>query len=287
MALASRRGVPKYHGSMDALLAALADEHSCVPLDIAALELAEIEYPFLDHDTPLQTLDRIASTVADHMEVNADGAEFVAATNHVLFEIWRFRRNDTDYYDPRNSFLNDVLVRRVGIPITLSVVYIEVGRRLARPVFGVGLPGHFLVRYDEIGYSAFLDPYHGGRVLTPAECHEMARSLTGADTTADPQALAPVSRRYILVRMLNNLKGVYTRQERWEKLLPVLNLLLHAMPDSADEYRTRGIANLHLRRFREARADLGRYLDLSPKAEDKETVGEELRKIHRILATLN
>jgi regulator of sirC expression with transglutaminase-like and TPR domain len=205
----------------------------------------------------------------------------------VLFQVCQFRANESDYHDPRNSFLNDVLTRRTGIPITLSVVYIEVARRLARPVYGVGLPGHFLVRYDDAGYAAFLDPYHAGQVLTAAECHEMARSLTSADTTTDPTALAPVSTRYILVRMLNNLKGVYVRQERWEKLLPVLNLLLHAMPGNADEHRTRGIAHLHLQRFREARADLNRYLDLAPRAEDREAVSEELKKIHRILAALN
>jgi regulator of sirC expression with transglutaminase-like and TPR domain len=272
---------------MDALLAALADERSCVPLDLAALELAELEYPQLDHEPSLQTLDRIASTVADRMELNAGGAEFIETANHVLFQVCRFRANEGDYYDPRNSFLNDVLTLRAGVPITLSVVYIEVARRLARPVFGVGLPGHFLVRYDDAGYAAFLDPYHEGRVLTAAECHALARSLTGVDTTTDPTSLAPVSTRYILVRMLNNLKGIYVRQERWDKLLPVLNLLLHALPGNADEYRTRGIAQLHLHRFREARADLNRYLDLSPRAEDKEAIGDELKKIHRFLAALN
>ena len=272
---------------MDALLAALADERSGVPLDVAALELAELEYPRLDPEPSLQALDRIASTAADRMELNAGGAEFIEAVNHVLFQVCRFRANESDYYDPRNSFLNDVLTRRAGIPITLSVVYIEVARRLARPVFGVGLPGHFLVRYDDADFAAFLDPYHAGQVLTAAECHELARSLTGVDTTTDPTALAPVSTRYVLVRMLNNLKSIYIRQERWDKLLPVLNLLLHALPGNADEHRTRGIAHLHLQRFREARADLNRYLDLSPGAEDREAVGEELKNIHRILAALN
>jgi len=272
---------------MDALLAALADERSCVPLDVAALELAELEYPRLDPEPPLQTLDRIASTVADRMELNADGAEFIAAANHVLFQICRFRANESDYHDPRNSFLNEVLTRRAGIPITLSVVYIEVARRLARPVFGVGLPGHFLVRYDDAGYTAFLDPYHAGKVLTTAQCHELARSLTGVDTSTDPTVLAPVSTRCILVRMLHNLKAIYVRQERWDKLLPVLDLLLHAMPGSADEHRTRGIAQLHLHRFREARADLNRYIDLAPQAEDRKAVSEELKKIHRMLAALN
>jgi regulator of sirC expression with transglutaminase-like and TPR domain len=272
---------------MDALLAALADDSSCVPLDVAALEIAELEYPRLDHEPSLQALDSIASTVADRMEPDTGGAEFIAVANHVLFEVCQFRANEGDYYDPRNSFLNDVLTRRAGIPITLSVVYIEVARRLARPVFGVGLPGHFLVRYHDAGFSSFLDPYHAGQSLTSAECHALARSLTGVDTSSDPTALAPVSNRYILVRMLNNLKSAYVRKESWDKLLPVLDLLLHAMPGSADEHRTRGIAHLHLHRFREARLDLIRYLDLSPQAEDKEAIGEELKKIHRILAALN
>jgi regulator of sirC expression with transglutaminase-like and TPR domain len=272
---------------MDALLAALADEHSCVPLDLAALEIAELDYPNLDHEPSLQLLDRIAANVAGRMEIDAGGAQFVEAANHVLFEVCKFRANEGDYHDPRNSFLNDVLTHRAGIPISLSVVYIEVARRLARPVCGVGLPGHFLVRYDDAGFAAFIDPYHGGQLLTAADCHELARSLTGADTTADPTALSPVSTRYILVRMLNNLKGIYVHRERWEKLLQVLNLLLHALPDNADEHRTRGITHLHLHRYREARADLTRYLDLSPRAEDRETVSEELKKIHRLLASLN
>ena len=272
---------------MDALLAALADERSCVPLDLAALELAELDYPQLDHEPSLELLDRISSAVADRMEINAGGAEFVEAANHVLFEAFRFRPNESDYYNPRNSFLNDVLVSRAGIPISLSLVYIEVARRLARPVYGVGLPGHFLVRYDEAGFSTFLDPYHGGQTLSADDCHELSRSLTGVDTTADPTALAPVSNRYILVRMLNNLKGIYIHRERWDKLLPVLNLLLHALPDEAAEHRTRGIAHIHLQRYSEARADLSRYLDLAPQAEDRETVSEELKKIHRLLASLN
>jgi len=269
-------------------MAALADEHSCVPLDLAALELAELDYPQLDHDPSLQLLDRLATMVADRLAgPNAGGAEFIEAANHVLYEVCQFRANDKDYYDPRNSFLNDVLARRAGIPISLSVVYIEVARRLARPVLGVGLPGHFLVRYDDSDFTAFLDPYHGGQLLTAEDCHELAKSLTGADTTTDPTALSPVSNRYILVRMLNNLKGIYAHKERWDKLLPVLNLILHALPENADEYRTRGITHLHLQRFREARADLSRYLDLSPRAADKEAIGEELKKIHRILASLN
>jgi regulator of sirC expression with transglutaminase-like and TPR domain len=272
---------------MDALLAALADERSCIPLDLAALELAELDYPNLDHEPSLNLLDRIAGSVADRMEINANGAQFIEAANHVLFEACRFRANESDYPDPRNSFLNDVLTRRAGIPITLSVVYIEVARRLARPVYGVGLPGHFLVRYDDADFASFVDPYHGGQLLTAADCHELARSLTGADTTTDPTALSPVSTRYILVRMLNNLKAIYAHQEHWEKLLPVLALLLHAFPDNADEHRTRGITHLHLRRFREARADLTRYLDLSPRADDRETIRAELKKIHRMLASLN
>ncbi|HTP88211.1 MAG TPA: transglutaminase-like domain-containing protein [Bryobacteraceae bacterium] len=272
---------------MEALLAALADERSCVPLDIAALEVAELDYPNLDHEPSLHMLDRIASAIADRMEINADGAEFVEAANHILFEVFRFRSNEADYYNPRNSFLNDVLTSRQGIPISLSVVYIEVARRLARPVYGVGLPGHFLVRYDEDGFSAFLDPYHGGQTLTVEDCHELAHSLTGVDTSTDPTILTPVTNRYILVRMLNNLKGIYIHEKRWEKLLPVLDLLLHALPGDAAEHRTRGIAHLHLHRYREARADLTRYLDLAPNADDRDTIGEELKKIHRLLATLN
>jgi len=272
---------------MEALLAALADERCSVPLDIATLELAEIEYPGLDHGPPLEMLDRLASRTADHLDREAGGADFVEAANHVIFETYRFHGNETNYYDPRNSFLNDVLARRTGIPLTLSIVYIEVARRLARPVYGVGLPGHFLVRYDDSDYQAFLDPFHTGRALSAEQCHELAKSVTGTDASANPLVLSPVSTRYILVRMLNNLKAIYLRQESWEKVLPILNLLLHAMPGDAGEHRTRGLVHMRLQRLADARTDLRRYLDLAPDPGDREAIAAELRKIHRMLAALN
>lgn len=272
---------------MDALLAALADDHSCVPLDVAALELAQLEYPDLDHEPSLRTLDLMASNIASRLSPEAGGAEFIVAANHVLFKTCGFRANKAEYYDPRNSFLNDVLARRTGIPISLAVVYMEVSRRLARPVYGIGLPGHFLVHYEDREYAAFIDPFNQGALLDAAQCAELAKSTSGVDIGADPASLAPVSTRYILVRMLNNLKAVYGHGEKWDKLLPVLDLLLHSDPGNADDHKLRGVACLHLQRLQEARKELTRFIELRPDAEDADAVKAHLKKIHGVLASLN
>ncbi len=272
---------------MDALLAALADERSCVPLDVAALELAQIEYPELDHEPSLRTLDLIASNVAGRISPEAGGPDFVRAANHVLFRTCGFRANKSEYYDPRNTFLNDVLERRTGIPISLSVVYMEVSRRLARPVYGIGLPGHFLVQYEDREYAAFIDPFNRGAVLDAEQCAELAKSTSGVEIGEDKAALTPVSTRYILVRMLNNLKAVYGHGEKWDKLVPVLDLLLHADPGNAEDHKLRGVACLHLQRLQEARKELTRFIELRPDAEDAEAVKAHLKKIHGVLASLN
>ncbi|HYL74725.1 MAG TPA: transglutaminase-like domain-containing protein [Bryobacteraceae bacterium] len=271
---------------MRLLRAALMDEPG-VALDAAALEMAAIEQPQLDPAPCLAELDRIASEVATRLGANADGPKFIRTANEYLFEELGFRGNDSDYYDPRNSCLNEVLDRRTGIPITLSVVYIEVARRLRRPVFGIGLPGHFVVQYDDDEYSTFLDPFHGGKLLTRADCRALAREITGTDIDAEPGTLAPVSTRYILVRMLNNLRSAYFRAKNYAKATTVMDLLVEAFPENADYFKARGVARLHLREFSGAKRDLESYLRYSPEAEDRAQVTKQLEAIHRWLGRLN
>ena len=142
---------------------------------------------------------------------SAGGREFVRVANDYLFGDLGFRGNEIDYNDPRNSCLNYVLDRRTGIPIALSVVYIEVARRLGRPVAGVGLPGHFIVQYDDGEFATYIDPFHSGQLLSQEDCRQLARDRTGSD--ADATALAPVGTRYILVRMLEqSALGLFSRQ---------------------------------------------------------------------------
>ncbi len=212
---------------MEALRSAIQDQPEG-RLDIAALEIASIETPDLDPEPFLGILDRIASGIAARLPPSASGPEFVRVANEYLFGDLGFRGNEIDYNDPRNSCLNYVLDRRTGIPIALSVIYIEVARRLGQPVSGVGLPGHFIVEYNDGEFATYIDPFHSGKLLDLEECRQLARDRTGSE--ADATALAPVGTRYILVRMLNNLRSAYFRGKQFDKMVAVTDLLIEAFP---------------------------------------------------------
>ena len=175
------------------LLDALRDERSAVTLDVAALEMASIEFPGLDVEASLMRLDSLAQQIGNQLTANATGLDFIKAANDLLFEVMQFRGNENEYYDPRNSCLNSVLIRRLGIPITLSVVYIEVARRLGRSVYGVGLPGHFIVAYEDRESRYWVDPFHNGRILTFADCSALAKETANVDLRANPAVLSAVN----------------------------------------------------------------------------------------------
>jgi regulator of sirC expression with transglutaminase-like and TPR domain len=269
---------------MEALRAALLDAPGA-RLDVAALEIASIESPDLDPQPYLAMLDRMASRIAALLPAGAAGREFVAAANQYFFDELGFHGNEIDYNDPRNSCLNYVLDQRTGLPITLSVVYIEVARRLGQPVSGIGLPGHFIVEYNDGEFAAYIDPFHSGKLLTLDECRQLARERTGSD--ADAQTLAPVGARYILVRMLNNMRSAYFRSKQFEKMAAVTGLLLEGFPENAGYYKARGFARLRMRQFRGAQSDLEMYLKYAPDAEDRPQVTQQLGTIHRWLGRLN
>jgi regulator of sirC expression with transglutaminase-like and TPR domain len=255
-------------------------------LDVAALEMATIERPSLDPEPYLKLLDELAAGLSIRLHPQHDGAEFLRIASHYLFEELNFRGNEAEYYDPRNSCLDWVLDRRTGIPITLSLVFIEVARRLAEPVFGIGLPGHFIVQYNDGQYSTFADPFHAGKLLTEEDCRLLAREV-GVDIAADPAMLQPVSNRYILVRMLNNLRSSYFRSKNFGKAIQALDLLVEAFPANAEYYKARGVARLQVQQLRAAKTDLEMYLKCAPEAEDKPEVARQLTSIHRWLGRLN
>jgi len=269
---------------MQLLRAALQDQRG-VALDAAALEMACIESPGLDPGPSLEILDRFASELATRLPASAEGADFIRAMNQYLFEELGFHGNERDYHNPRNSCLNYVLDLRTGIPIALSVVYIEVARRLDRPVAGIGLPGHFIVEYDDGRYSTYIDPFHAGKLLTDEDCRQIARRITRSEV--EPSALAPVGARYILVRMLNNLRAAYFRNKQYAKMAQVMDLLLEAFPSNADYYKARGVARLKLKQYRGARSDFEMYLHHAPEAEDRAQVTQQMEAIHRWLGRLN
>jgi regulator of sirC expression with transglutaminase-like and TPR domain len=264
------------------LLDLLGRRPSRIELDRAALEIARIEYPDLDVDACITQLDRHALAIAERARDLSDGQSFVEAANEYLFVEAGFRGNNEDYYNPANSCLNRVLETKLGIPITLSLIYIEIGRRLSKKVSGVGLPGHFVIRYDDVNYSALIDPYHGGALLDTAECCRIAQV-----EELDPGMLQPVDRRYIALRMINNLRGIYFARREGAKALRILDLLIEAAPESADEHKQRGVALVQQHRMREALDAFKRYLELSPDAPDRERVEEQIHDLAFWMASRN
>lgn len=273
--------------AVQGLLDALRNERSETSLDSAALELATIEFPGLDVHSCLDRLDAMANDIGQRVSSRAPATAIINAINDLLYGVLQFRGNSGDYYDPRNSCLNSVLTRRTGIPITLSVVYMEIGRRLGVPIHGVGLPGHFIVVFDNGQERHWVDPFNNGRVLTFADCAALARHNANVDLRTNPAVLAPVTKRQILVRMLSNLKAIYLRGEAFDKARQVLDLLIAAAPEYAEEYRQRGLVHLRLLNHRAAKSDLENYLRLEPSAPEREQVEKQLVLIGRWQAGLN
>lgn len=260
----------------------LRGDSANVPLDVAALQIANIEYPHTAIEPYLVLLDSHATEFGERVGKRTSGEDFVQLLNEYLFQELGFEGNSNDYYDPANSCLNEVLTRRLGIPITLALVYMEIGRRLGRQIHGIGLPGHFLVQYDGPDFRAFIDPFHGGQVRTEEECFELAREATGMPLADDPSLLEPVSRRHIAVRMLNNLRAIYFQRQQPEKGARVLNLLIEADPASPEEYKQRAVCRTQLDEFDGARADLETYLRLAPNASDRDQVIAEMVRIRKL-----
>ena len=260
----------------------LAGRDNDMELDKAALNLAMIEFPALDFRPSLLALDRFANDIANRCSDLSDGREFVRVANHYLFQEIGLRGNADDYYNPRNSCLNEVLNGRLGNPITLSVIYMEIGRRLAKHVAGIGLPRHFVIQYDDGDYSAYLDPFNAGAILSADDCYRLAQAEDD-----NPRLLAPACKRQIVMRMINNLRGIYFSQRSFEKAQEILNLLIEANPESAEEYKQRGLVRLQMRRLLAGKKDLQIYLALNPQAEDKEEIQGQLQAVGKWLAALN
>jgi len=240
-----------------------------VGLAEAALLFASDEYPELDVRAYLGRLDALAANVRARLPAKAPPETIIAAMNQVLFEEEGFKGNAVEYYDPRNSFLNDVLDRKLGIPITLSIVYVEVGRRLGLSLEGVSFPGHFLVSLPLKERRLVLDPYSGGMALSAEELSNRLLQAYGRQPAVSlDRLLAAAGKREILVRMLRNLKAIYLRQENSTRALSVVDRILLVWPDLPEEVRDRGLLYDRLECAQAALQDYRRYLDLAPDAPD-------------------
>jgi regulator of sirC expression with transglutaminase-like and TPR domain len=257
-----------------------------IDLGRAALAIAKSEYPDLDIEAQVDRLAALAAAALPERP-RADSLERLHRLREYLFEEQGFSGNATDYFDPRNSYLNDVLDRRLGIPITLSLVLVEVGRRRGLEVQGIGLPGHFIAGARVGGEHVLLDAFNGGVILTGEACAELVARALGQPIELSARHFVPVTNRQFLTRMLANLKGVYWRREAWQKAIGVIDHLLVLNPEAGAEWRDRGLAWTSLGDFRRGLADWEHYLTEFPNAPDHAQVKTELRRVRHRLAQLN
>lgn len=264
----------------------LAQPEAAIDLPEAALLVACEEYPELDVEGYRARLVALGHE-AQRRVAGLDPAESVQAVSRLLFVEMGFSGNEEHYYDPRNSFLNDVLDRRRGVPITLATVFIEVGRRAGLEAHGVGLPGHFITRVEMPGGPWLLDPFHGGARLTLDDCQQRLDRIFNGRLRMDPGMLAPCGPRAILSRMLQNLKAIYVRGQDFERALGVVELLLRVNPASATELRDRGLLYATLDCYGLAIRDLSLYVERAPHSAEADELREKIDKLRARAARVN
>lgn len=252
-----------------------------------ALLIAQAEYPGLDRAAYRGRLGEMGHEAEQECSAGTAShiGERLERLSRLFAERWGFHGNRDDYYDPRNSFLNDVLDRRTGIPITLSLVYIHVGCRAGLNLVGVGMPGHFLVGCADHG-DLYVDAFSAGALLTRADCAARLRELQ-PDATFRPEFLEPVGPRLILTRMLNNLLEIYLRTGRFLKALTAVEMVSCLQPGHAEWLRHRAVIHYQLKNYSRAIADLEAYLERKPDAADRDAVVQQLTMLRQLRSLVN
>ena len=267
------------HSARARFSAAVSGPDERIDLGAAALLIAAQEYPQLALEPYLRRLDVLAERVNDRLSNETAPPVVLGELTRVLFSEEGLRGNEAAYYDPRNSFLNDVLDRKLGIPISLGVVVLEVGRRLGLPLEGLGFPGHFLVRYRGEAVSLLIDPFDGGRIRFEDQAQELLDRVYGGIVRIKPEFMRPIGRRDILERMLRNLKGIYLNAKEDHRALGIIDLLLALKPEARQEVRDRGIMLARIGRYDEAIEQLELYLDFAPGATDATRVRQYILRL--------
>ncbi len=256
----------------------------------ASLLVAQDAYPDLEVGDYVAQLDEIAAAIRKRLAGDAFAEQKVIALNYYLFNEMRFVGNIDNYYDPRNSYLNEVLARRTGIPLTLSIVYLEVGRRLGLNFKGVSFPGHFLVKLAVKRGQLVLDPFIGGEAQSEADLRQRLAQVLPADEVEKApidRFLEPATSRQVIARMLRNLKNIYMQAKQLEQALAVMQRMLLVMPESAEELRDRGLLYEKLECFRPALSDLQNYLRRRPQAPDASEIHGKLVELKQACSRLN
>jgi regulator of sirC expression with transglutaminase-like and TPR domain len=252
-----------------------------------ALEIAGDAYPDLDADAYRARIDALAARIRDRCGDATRPERLIGQINWVLFIEEEFRGNVDDYQDPRNSYLNEVLDRKLGIPISLSILYATLAARVGLALSGVNLPLHFLLRVEDAEPARFVDPFHAGEILDHEGCERRISQIAGRSVTLGPEHLAPCSDATIVARMLRNLKAIYLQRSEPLAALPVVRRLAALHRDDLAEQRDWGTACLQADRPGEALAPLQRYADEAPEATDVEAVRLLLKAAWREVALRN
>jgi regulator of sirC expression with transglutaminase-like and TPR domain len=268
-------------------LAVLPDEQLDVALGAALI--ARDAHPGLDVGRCLTRLDDLAAPLVGHDFAGMTPADQADVVSRHLFDELGFRGNEQEYYDPRNSLLPDVLDRKLGIPISLSLVYCEVARRVGIRASGVSFPGHFLVRVEgaDEPSRAIVDPFFGGRRLDDPGLQRLLERSSPNKKLVPEEHLAPATSRAILVRMLINIKWIHATRGDFARALLALDRIICLQPDSAPALRERGMLAAKLGAHEAARADLSRLLELVPQAPDASSIRERLEELRKKRTVLN
>jgi len=236
-----------------------------ISLAKAALMIARLEYPELNIEEYLLKIQTMAREINNRLPVTANAAEILKQLNHVLFIEKGYEGNSDAYYDPRNSFLNDVIERKLGIPISLSILYIELGHALGLPLSGVSFPGHFLVKLEISDGAIVLDPYFGGISLNEDDIEERLREYYGAKLNKSHThgILASSSNKEIILRVMRNLRNLYMQEENWQKALPLADIMVEMDADLPDALKARAAIYDQQECHIPALADYSAYLKLT------------------------
>jgi regulator of sirC expression with transglutaminase-like and TPR domain len=281
--------------TLQAFAQALERDEGAIDLAHACLMIAEDAYPSLPTERYLGEIERMALRLRARMPQGSTAEERIQALNDFLFDHLGYRGNTAEYYDPRNSYLNEVIDRKTGIPITLAVLYMEVGRRVGLPLEGVSFPGHFLVRVQATGGVLVLDPFTGGLAQTEADLRSRLARVIPEGVAADvpvgelplDQFLEPATKRQILARVLRNLKEIYRQTDEPQRLLEVLNRMLVVSPEASAELRDRGYVYQRLECWRPALQDLTQYLEREPDAADLDEVRVRMIELRALCARMS
>jgi len=243
-----------------------------VPIEEIAFSVAREKYDGLDVAPYRERLDEFARRAGLHVGQVLGGRQIVEGLSHYLFEEEGFRGNSGDYYNPCNSYLNDVLDSRQGIPITLSILFVAIGRRLGMKVHGVSFPGHFLARYEDADGVLLVDPFNRGKILSEAGCRDRLQEMYGERIGFHPEFLEPARHREVLLRLLTNLKIIALMRTDYPMALQMLNRLLLFKPEGGQELKERGLVSYQLECFGSALKDLETYLNEVPQDPDRTTL---------------